>query len=197
MTKDLTGQVFGYWTVIDSSNERYQGSAKWLCRCKCGTTKLVNGSSLRNNTSTSCGCKQRESVRTHGLSYSLTYESWHSMQQRCGNINAGNFHKYGAKGITIINSWKKFENFLADMGERPGKEWSLDRIDSNKGYCPENCRWVTGNIQNQNRRGNKYVVVNNTKMCLAEYARLANISHSTATRLYNRNKLPVGVVKYG
>jgi hypothetical protein len=103
----------------------------------------------------SCGCLQRETVgeiaRTHGQSLTATYISWTGMKSRCFNKRQPNFQHYGAKGVTVCNRWLQYENFLADMGERPvGK--TLDRIDPVGNYEPNNCRWATPMEQTHNRR---------------------------------------------
>jgi len=153
---DLTGQTFGRWTVLE-----FKGQAKWLCRCSCGTEKVVGGSSLRRGNSTSCGCFQREDVsrrtRTHGHKaggkYTPEYIAWANIIARCENPKHKAYPNYGGRGITICGRWREsFESFLADVGPRPSDDNSLDRIDNDGHYEPGNVRWATISEQAKNRR---------------------------------------------
>lgn len=155
------GERFGRWLVIDDPGET--GShRRMLVRCDCGTEKLVRVSSLKAGGTKSCGCLKREQVSArrkldtkHGMCGTPTYGSWSHMIQRCTNPNNDKFYAYGAKGITVCERWKSFENFLADMGVRPeGK--TLDRYPDQKGnYEPGNVRWATPFEQTCNSRSAK------------------------------------------
>jgi hypothetical protein len=153
---DLTGERFGRLVVLALCSERSRWrKAIWLCRCDCGAECIVVGKELRSGRSRSCGCFRREVSRkrmtTHGHSRTRVYRCWCAMLQRCFYPNGQAYSRYGGRGITVCERWRNFVNFLADMGEPPrGK--SLDRIDNDKGYSPENCRWATHAQQNLNRR---------------------------------------------
>lgn len=104
-----------------------------------------------------------------------TYSSWDSMKQRCLNPNHRSYHNYGGRGITICEQWLTFENFLADMGQRPENTW-LERRDNNKGYTPENCYWATPSQQNRNTRRNHYVEHNGQRKLVVEWAEESGIN---------------------
>lgn len=159
---DLVGQRYGRLLVIARATNNLKNQSRWLCRCDCGTEKVIPSTYLRTGDVKSCGCYRRETIgmngklssTTHGQSSNptLTYNSWNSMKQRCLNPKAPNYHKYGARGITVHPEWiESFEAFLRDNGERPPGR-SLDRIDSTGNYEPGNTRWATPMEQRHNRR---------------------------------------------
>lgn len=152
---DLTGQRFGRWTVLSRAEDYRRGIPQWSCRCDCGKAGVVRANILKAGESKSCGCLNREMKRnySHGLSQTRTYEAWKHMIQRCTNPHAKHFSYYGGRGITVCERWlSSFENFLADMGERP-PGLTLDRYPDNDGnYEPDNCRWATWTQQAANRR---------------------------------------------
>lgn len=148
---DLTNQRFGRWIVLYRGTNDRDGHIRWVCRCDCGVEKKVTRGSLRNGRSTGCNKCSKTNFK-HGYSRSPTYKVWDSMIQRCYNIENSHHGDYGGRGITVCEEWKvDFSNFIKDMGEKP-KNLTLDRIDNNKGYFKENCRWVTMKVQNRNRR---------------------------------------------
>lgn len=170
---DLVGKRFGRLTVISECNPRkYQSGTKsrFLCRCDCGALHYAQGSSLVSSSIQSCGCLRNEKATTHGMARSKTYKSWAAMMSRCRNPKDPGWHLYGGRGITVCKSWWIFENFLLDMGERlPGT--SIDRIDPNGNYDPNNCRWASSKAQSQNRRNTHFVELNGQKMCVTEWER--------------------------
>ena len=113
---------------------------------------------------------------------SLTHNCWHSLRQRTLNPKCPGYLQYGAKGITCCERWNKFENFLEDMGERPGKEYSIDRIDNSLGYTPENCRWATRTEQNRNRSCCIYIEIDSKKQTVKEWALEIGIKRQTIER---------------
>lgn len=167
------GDLFGNWTLLKKSS-----NATWLCRCKCGVEKLVRQDSLATGTSKSCGCESgvlaSKKLKKHGhaTGYSPEYRAWHHMRERCYNKNDKRYDDYGGRGIVVCDRWmESFENFLADMGLRPSKEYSLDRFPNNDGnYEPSNCRWATRLQQMNGRRNTVFIEYEGQKYSITDLA---------------------------
>ncbi len=156
---DMLGAVHARLTVLRRAGSDRKRQATWLCRCDCGTECVAVGSELRSGHKRSCGCLLRDVAgqhsRTHGKSRSDTYTSWVGMIQRCTNPSREKYPSYGGRGIRVCDRWLSFETFLADMGPRPSRNVSIDRVDVDGDYEPANCRWATRSEQARNTRAAK------------------------------------------
>lgn len=155
----MIGTKFNRLLVFKRAGSTKWGHAIYDCICDCGTKKQVSAAHLRRTKrpTQSCGCLNKEIITKHGHAdtrgnnRSPTYRTWDGMVQRTTNPNSNRWPDYGARGIKLCDRWRKFDNFLADMGERPYGT-SIDRIDVNGNYEPGNCRWADASTQNLNKR---------------------------------------------
>jgi hypothetical protein len=156
--KDLTGMRFGRLVVNSYAGKDKHRESLWLCTCDCGKVVTVISCNLRTGNTTSCGCygRQRKSEAniTHGLTGTRLHRIWRAMNTRCYNENFFAYKYYGGRGITICDEWRKDFKAFHDwaMGHGYSDALTIDRIDNNKGYFPDNCRWVTMAEQNKNKR---------------------------------------------
>lgn len=174
--KNLVGQRFGRLVVIQRSPEtRKSKAAYWECRCDCGGATVARGGSLVYGEVKSCGCSHI--IHGHCVDYGLspTYRSWVAMWERCTNNRCRGFKRYGGRGITICERWRRFENFFSDMGERPCGS-TLDRFPNSDGnYELQNCRWATPKEQGRNRSTNKLLTLNEKTATIAEWVETTGI----------------------
>lgn len=179
--KDLTGKKFVRWTVV-STAESKSGRARWNCECSCGTVRIVWGNHLIRGSSMGCGCHRPNGARhvgwKHGKSNTHIHDLWMRMIARCQCKSGPDYETYVKRGIKVCDRWRdSFLNFIEDMGQRPSPKHSIDRIDNNKGYSPENCHWVTQKQQMRNMRRNRIVTFNGEKMTMAEAAERSGMDY--------------------
>lgn len=177
-----SGDTFGRLTVCED-----HGCEKVTCICSCGNSVVALRASLRSGTTASCGCLRSELVRqknlTHGMSELPIYRVWRGIVERCTNQSSKAYTNYGARGITLCEDWLRFESFYRDVGSPPFEGASLDRIDNNKGYYKENCRWATRAEQAANTRRNRWYSFHGRLFMLKD---IAEISGTDAGYLYYR-----------
>lgn len=188
---DLTNKRFGRLVAL-----YYSGESKWYCKCDCGAEVDVLSQSLISGTTKSCGCFSRDTARklklTHGMTKTRFYSIWCNMRKRCNDPHIVAYTNYGARGITVCDSWKNsFENFRDDMyksyqehvdkfGE---KNTSIDRIDVDGDYCKENCRWATAKEQAVNRSNNHLITFDGKTLTIAQWA---TVTHINPKKLWGR-----------
>jgi hypothetical protein len=170
----MVGKRFGRLTVIKINGRSRYGQNKWLCKCDCGNEKTIEGASLRRGVTVSCGCYQREIAKlantTHGYSHKPEHNIWAAMITRCYNKNYIGAKNYSGRGITVCDSWlNSFENFLKDMGNRPTRYHSIERVNNDGNYEPVNCKWEVREVQDRNKRSNRFIEMDGVKMCIQDW----------------------------
>ena len=180
---ELSGR-FGRLTIIGFSHIGKSGHVYWDCKCDCGNKLSVRGCHLVNGVTMSCGCLHDELKLKHGKHGTKLYFSWAQMIQRCYNPKNKAYKNYGGREIQTCDSWLTFDNFYHDMGERP-QNTTLDRIDNERGYFKENCRWATKVEQNNNKRTNNNITFNGKTMTLKQWSDATGINYNTLTKRLN------------
>lgn len=180
---DLIGKKFGRLLVIKRAFPNICKKAIWICRCDCGKESVAIGVDLRNGHTRSCGCLASEVVSKrntkHGMSGDAEHVTWKNMTQRATNKNHPQFKDYGGRGITVCERWSVFENFFADMGKKPGKGYSIERIENDLGYSKENCKWATRAEQNNNCRTSRLITFNGKTKNVVTWASDIGMNHGT------------------
>lgn len=181
--KDLTGQRFGRLTVLG----RKQNDKKniWLCQCDCGNTAFVYKHDIVSGKTKSCGCLRREATaanrKKHGMSNSRLYRIWNAMKERCQCETNVQYSDYGGRGIAVCDEWKDDFQAFHDWAISNGynENLTIDRINVNGNYCPENCRWATGKEQNANKRNNRILTYNGKSQTLQQWSEETGIEYTT------------------
>lgn len=188
--EDISGKVFGEWTAIKYKEGSGTRHPKWECVCSCGKKRFIDYYALTGGRSSSCGCVNASFIgdikRTHGKSKTQIYQIWAGIISRCCNPNIPNYCDYGGRGITVCDRWRNsFEKFYSDMGDRP-RGMSIERIDNDSVYSPENCKWATRAEQSRNRRNNRHLTLNGQTRCLSEWSKITGLHPITITSRLNR-----------
>jgi hypothetical protein len=197
---DITGKKLNCLIAI-----KHIHSKKWLFQCDCGNERIGKKSYFMNGMMKCCGkkCSLSRGKITHGFRKKdetnpdiiRIYRIWKGVRQRCLNKNNPSYYNYGGRGITIISSWNKFENFLAEMGMPPTNKHSLDRIDNNGNYSKQNCRWATNTEQTRNQRSNIKITIEGETKCLSEWCKIKKLVYSTIWgRIYTKGWDPLKAV---
>ena len=181
---DLTGQKFGKLMVLKRTGTSKDGQAVWECECECGNRSYVDGKSLRTGNTKTCGCSRslpRPQRIKHGKCGTRLYRIWGNMLHRCyGTNDIEKYSYYGGRGIRVCDDWRDFSNFM-NWANSAGynDNLTIDRIDVNGNYCPENCQWATVKAQCANRRSNHFVKENGELHTVTDWAKKLGVSHST------------------
>lgn len=187
--KDLSGERFSRWTVINEAEPKIERGNRriryWNCVCECGTKRAVLERSLVSGVSRSCGCYHSDIMKevgkrtvTHGMSNSRLYAIYKHMHNRCYNQNDIRYERYGGRGISVVDEWHNFENFMSwAFGNGYADNLSIDRIDLDKDYSPDNCRWATISEQANNKSNNQKYTYNGETHTIAEWARIVDMPY--------------------
>lgn len=193
---DLTGQKFGLLTVIGLA-ETDTRKTYWVCKCDCGNMKTVRSDSLLCGAIKSCGCIKRKQDEVnltknhrHKMSGTRIYSEWQGMKGRCYNKGNARYADWGGRGIEVCEQWRNsFESFYTwAMANGYQDHLTIDRIDNNGNYCPENCRWVGQQEQCRNRRSNINLTIGNSTRTLMEWCEIFQVDYTNVNARYHRNK---------
>ena len=191
--KDLTGNHYGYLEVIKQDTSSKFKNTKWICKCQCGKIKSIQGISLKNGKTKSCGCQSHKNLKginkTHGMTRTHIYQEWLSMRKRC-RPNSNDAKTYYNRGIRVCQEWDN--NFLSfyewAINNGYDDSLSLDRIDNDAGYFPSNCRWIDIRKQQGNKSNTVKVLYNGQEYCLRTLCTELGFSYKTVYSRYTRLK---------
>jgi len=183
-TQDLTGLQFGYLTVIEYHSKNNHSGKIWKCLCKCGNVKNISCYALLSGNTQSCGCYQKEQAskagEKHGKRHTSEYNSWSGMKCRCYNEKNPKYRVYGQRGVIVCDRWlNSFGNFYDDMGAKPSRKHSIDRINVNGNYEPSNCRWALPITQSRNKTYNHMIEYNGKNLTMSEWSEITGIDFDT------------------
>lgn len=192
--ENLKDQEFNRWKVLEYAGKNKTNAVYWKCQCKCGAIKNVRATSLKDGSSNSCGCYNKEIHSTcDGLTrkHAPEYDVYRLMLRRCLDPKSKSYQRYGGRGITVCPEWQEsFAKFLEDMGTRPLPTDTLERKENSKGYSKDNCCWATRKDQARNTRRNRHVTYKGVTKLLTEWAREFNLDHRLIGNRLDRGWTP-------
>lgn len=191
--EDYIGKKFGLLTILEEVEKSKTNQRRMFVQCSCveANKKIVQLSHLKDGHTTSCGCVRRRKPITHGFGHHILYSTWYNMQQRCKNPKAKQYCDYGGRGITVCERWNVIGNFIADMSPTYIKGLTLDRIENNKGYSPENCKWSTHHEQKRNMRKNINITIEGRTQCLTDWCLEFGLNYAMVNMRIRTGKDPV------
>lgn len=190
--KDLAGKRFGRLIAIEPIHGDRKHPLKWKCKCDCGRIVEIGSQALREVVTRSCGCYSHDvkamSKFKHGMSGTRIYHVWEGIIDRCNNENSPSYKNYGGRGIKVCDEWREPTEFI-NWGFLNGysDNLTIDRIDVNGNYCPENCRWITNKEQQRNKRNNIYIEYNGERMVLQDWSEKIGIKPQIIKARLDRN----------
>ena len=198
----MIGKQYGRWTILEYLGKNERGAKIVRCRCSClnQTERNVILGDVLMGRSTNCGCVKKEKLvdrnTTHNKYRTTEYKTWTKMIERCYDKNCPKYKNYGERGITICDEWRNsFEKFYEDMGEKPGKGYTIDRIDNDGNYEPLNCRWATAGEQSRNKSSNRWLSFDGKTMILRDWATLLEIDYSYLCKRLKKGKSFAQIIK--
>lgn len=182
---DFTNVRVGKLTVIERTNSTKRGESRWVCKCDCGGSIVLTRRQLQKGRIDNCGCVSKPHHNaTHGYSNTPLYNHWKAMLYRCENPKNQAYKYYGQRGITVCEEWHDFMKFKAWVeATKPNNDYTVDRIDNNKGYSPDNCRWASKKVQANNRRSNREFEYQGETHNLTQWCGILNLDYK---RVHNR-----------
>jgi hypothetical protein len=209
--EDYIGKKYGRLTILREGQPAIYKSTKMkkvVCVCECGIEKEIDLNSIKRGKSTSCGCYNKESASIRATTHGKTmlskgvkrseYSVWVKIKSRCTKKSDKSYCHYGGRGIKVCDRWiNSFENFIEDMGYRPNSNYSIERIDYNKDYCPENCKWIHKSEQPKNMRRVKKIEYKGLTYCLTDLCEILNLPYSMMRhRIYDLGLSFEEAIKY-
>lgn len=184
--KNHIGIRYGRWVVIADAGCDKRLKSLWECKCDCGNVRIVYGFNLNNGSSKSCGCLHREMIVKHDKSRTSEYRIWRGVLSRCNRPKDPAYLNYGGRGIKVCDRWNRFESFYEDMGDRPTNRHTLERLDTNGPYAPNNCVWATYQEQIDNRRITLKFIVLGVERTLARHCEIFGQKYTTVNARIKR-----------
>lgn len=203
LTNKRFGRLFVQKRLPNYRTPKGKGHAQYECLCDCGVIKSVLAQSLIKGRTKSCGCLYNESIKTSSQTHGQgaqgrrtgAYTSWAQMKSRCSNPKVPEYIWYGKRGIKVCERWMSFEKFYEDMGDRP-EGCSIDRIDVDKGYSPENCRWATVDQQQNNTTRSHFIEAGGQRLTIGQWCKKTGLSKSCIQGRLRRGWSPQRAVGY-